>query len=168
MNKKRFIVSVIIALVLILLAVCLLPWPASIDMKLSGVLIDANGGIEAETDVTVTGWKLNYLFRSDKQYITVEMSDELGFRHVSSDSGYPVLDYSQVIGDVPYTVLPSVFYLTSFNSMRSSCMALSIEDGMILIESPLKEGAYVVASVAPDTDPAEILEYFDAFLTHFK
>lgn len=60
---------VIIALVVLALAVCILPWPTHIQLTLYGAEMNADGSIIQTGEIVIDAWLYNYLFRRDEFHV---------------------------------------------------------------------------------------------------
>ena len=54
-----------ISVILLLLAVCFLPWPTRVNVQMTGMEVTADGTYKNDYTVQLKGWKLNYLFQDD-------------------------------------------------------------------------------------------------------
>lgn len=76
--------------VLIIAAVCLLPWPTRIDLTMPGARITSDGDIVQETSIRLLGWQYDYLFRQDSMCLRLDISDlDLSASVVRKEAYYP-------------------------------------------------------------------------------
>lgn len=73
--KKRSVITVTVIAVLLILAVCLLPWPEKIDLKLRGWAVDTQGNVTEGATVHLEGWHLHYLLGNDQLDVKATVND---------------------------------------------------------------------------------------------
>lgn len=65
--------------ILVVLYILFLPFPGRVHWSMQGMSLSANGEVESDTvDVTIKGWYLDYLFRTDQMDVTVSISPFAG------------------------------------------------------------------------------------------
>lgn len=76
-HPKRIIITMAIIL-LIATAICTLPFPCRIDLKMTGVEVSKDDTSMDSYTLRLTGWKRNYLFRDDTMKVDVQISGSSG------------------------------------------------------------------------------------------
>lgn len=77
-RKTKIIIALVVAVILLGVAVCILPWPTFFEVRMSGYLYTDDDPAGTPVYVTAQGKTLNYLFDSDKiemRFITSGIED---------------------------------------------------------------------------------------------
>lgn len=146
--KKRWII-IGVAVLLVALLVCVLPFPTRVDMKMQAVELYPNGTLRSEGELSIQGWKLNYLLRQD----TIQVKN-LDFWY----AGLPDLWYLEATGVEP---LPDGWewaqwrtYLKNVSDFGDMIVFLNTQEQSCVIRL---EDKTVIASASEDFDYGELL-----------
>ena len=145
-RPKRIIVTIAI-FVLVATAVCTLPFPSQIDLKMTGSEVTQDGTAIADCTIRLSGWKHNYLFRKDTIKIDVQINNLPDLTFASTHHASLFTDAST---QWDYGAWP--IYLSESNQMDSLSLYLSkdLTWSVIMVDDRL----YVV-STDPDADLQE-------------
>ena len=86
--KKRILIVSLVA-VLVIAAVCILPWPEKVHVELKGWAVDEAGNATEGASVCLEGWQLHYLLRQDQLHVDISVVD--GAEAASFSAEVPVL-----------------------------------------------------------------------------
>ena len=147
---------IIIGICLVLLIVCLAPFPTRIHITATGNMISPAGEVLADATLTVKGWKLNYLFLNDTLNVTAEIknNETKAVQTVETSGSFFKMDgllYSPTSG-----------YNAESNSMYVGQLVLSTDFQSLFIADTA--GKLYVASVDPQQDTATLVETFQPFI----
>ncbi len=81
-SRPKMIIITMAIMLLIATAICTLPFPSRIDLKMTGSEISKDGTLIEDCSIRLSGWKHNYLFRNDTIKVDVQIN------------GLPYLDFS--------------------------------------------------------------------------
>ncbi len=157
MHKRIILIVLAAVLVLTVLAVCLLPWRTKIDSRMHGALVDADGTVLREVDLSVTGWKLDYLLRGDELQVDISFpKDTLPLMYVKTytekfmgKDGVPIMDLRE-----GWMMTAYQSYHAKENQYLIDYFFLREDGNACLMETDLQEGAYIIGR----TDGGDIQE----------
>ena len=148
-HAKKIIVTIAIFL-LIATAVCILPIPSKIDLKMTGVEVSEDGTSMSSYTLRLTGWKRNYLFRDDTIKVDAQISG-------SSSLDLTALKHAQIFTETSpqwdYAAWP--VYLSAQNQMDALRLYLAKDQIWSVITVNDRQFAF---STNPD---GNLLEYWD-------
>ena len=73
MKKRMLVISSV--LILVIAAICTLPWPEKVHVELKGWAVDEAGNVTEGANVHLEGWYLHYLLRQDQLDVDITVSD---------------------------------------------------------------------------------------------
>lgn len=158
-RKTVIITALIVAVILLGAAVCMLPWPTSFNVQMSGYLYTDDNTAGTPVYVTAQGKTLNYLFAEDKiemRFITSGIEDWQFLKSTDPDTRLDQLF------NVPYIISSCGAYRTTQNDMCSAHYAFSIEDEVMLIYIHDDKNPVIACSTS-GLSRAEIEVFFSEF-----
>lgn len=148
-HAKRIIVTIAIFL-LIATAVCILPIPSRIDLKMTGAEVSEDGTSMDSYALRLTGWKRNYLFRDDTMKVDAQISG-------SSDLDLAALNHTTIFTEASsqWDYATWAVYFAEQNQMDAFALYLAKDQTWSIITVDNRQFAF---STNPDKD---LLEYWD-------
>lgn len=132
-----------------------------IDWKLYGTWITADGETGETVEFAVKGEITDYLEEYDRIDLEFTFFDTFRYGFGGSETGD--ISMNDQYDDLDYFVSHTFTYDANTNAPEFTDYAVSIEEGYMIFNWANHEG-YFVASLDPNTDPAEILQYFQRFI----
>lgn len=155
--KKSTRNRIIIVAVILLLAVCIIPYPVRRDITATGARITADGEMLENVTVTIKGWQLNFLFREDVLKVSTDVKADIG-----SIAGKEInAALTQESKDV-YSCNYSNYDKSQENYIWGYCWFNADFDTVLLDEQ--ESGTYYAVSVDGELEPEEILEMFEQYI----
>ena len=166
MKKKHALITcAIVVCALLIAAVCLLPWRTRVNVTMYGAEVNKDGEILNTVEFTVSGWKLNYLFRDDDLRLNIVFSDGKTAPFRSAETNSLNVQAGSLVS-VYHTTSPAFWEngfgtgLIVFSTGFQRCaMGLSTYVG----ETAVGGQTCIVASTDRDFDAAKLLESFSSF-----
>lgn len=154
MFKKATALILFFAMLLVMAFLWLVPIPSRVQVTFHGVELAEDHSAQNTGDIVIDGWKLNYLFKTDKlKFRRFQVLD----RTLSADSDYALV----YIGNI--AAYERILGLAWSETDRSSCgvdLFLHKEGKSCYIEL---DGSCYVGSVDEAFDPLTILEEFGVY-----
>lgn len=155
--KKSTRNRIIIIAVILILAVCVLPFPVRRNITAQGARVASNGDIIDDVTVTIKGWQLNFLFRDDLLKVTAEIKTDIG-------------SMGEVEINGPISKMDEDIFVSSFSNYDESqnsdvggyCWFQEEFDTLLIDEQG--DGTYYAVSVDGQVAPAKILEKFETYM----
>lgn len=164
MSKKTIIILSAVVVVVAVLA-CLLPFPTTYSKTVTAIQMDGNGNEIGKTDISISGWKLNYLLRRNVYLVKMGKFDditlEINSRECDKDS----------LGDYYKTTWATVDSTTSKNDDGSIKVGNSTYRTTLYIGDDMDYWAvnlsvnsvidsYYLFDLSGESSPSELREYW--------
>lgn len=159
--KRKYVTSlsvILIAVIVLTLAVCNLPWPTRMDLSMNAAVVTTDGEVLQEGTLKVQGWILDYLFKQDTlQFTSVNI---LGSEVSTEKSQLP--DTPILAIDEKYNTVHISFYLIKEKTVVNTRIALAkdqtwcflrLEDGSATESTPV----FIAASGSDEFSIEDIL-----------
>ena len=162
MIKNRIIIAVSAA-VLILVLICLLPWPTKVDLTLNAIKLDSEGEEVGSQQIIMEGQKLDYLFKDARMNLSFTPFD--GFVWIKPTEVQP----AGTTGNIWHALENDILYVRYYGCDRAANIHLLILgfspdlDRWILLDHT--DNVCYVASVNADHTVQELKEYFKILIS---
>lgn len=132
MTKSKKIISIICAVAIVLLLLYFVPFPTRIDLDVEGMQVDQNGAFVANVDITLDGWRLNYLFKEDalKLKPEIEINDSVVLTYMQNPFAARILRLEEATS---YAIVP--VYLPKVNYTSTVTLAFEKDFRSFLIKT---------------------------------
>lgn len=132
MTKSKKIISIICAVAIVLLLLYFVPFPTRIDLDVEGMQVDQDGAFVANVDITLDGWRLNYLFKDDalKVKAEIEKDDSLVLSYGHNPSASRIFRFEEATSYALVSV-----YLPKENRANSVTLAFEKDFRSFLIKT---------------------------------
>lgn len=157
----RIVILCAVCAALAAAALYFLPFVRDVNLKFAGAVVTAEGDILENTNITLSGQKLNYLFQEDKVQLWVKTE--------SSDWIFATQASPAKFRD-PYIDVPYMSMYTAIASGTDSSLgyyAVSLEDGYFIAGYWNDPSKFLVGSKNENIEPETILEYFSQWIDFY-
>lgn len=159
MTKKRIALILGILIVLYLL---FLPFPGRVNWNMQGTSLSADGEVESEAvDVTIKGWYLNYLLRTDRMNVTVSVSPFAGDDNRVEEYDCHNAPVSRQDGILSFN---GWAYNSQRNELIAGSIYLSEDYSYFLLDDREECGCLYVACASSDASVQEAYDFFQAYI----
>lgn len=166
----KFVLISLFLVAILLQALYWFPLRKSVDLKMSGVIIDDKGNVIQNSSVSIKGYFGNYLLRNKKNLVVDIDFDEDTVDYLSSkiDCEAEKLFYKTTDTSLHHDGSYVPYYLTTYLGFAgknyvvdcADYFYLSLDNKYVLLKSFGEDDCYLIASVNTDFDVEEIMEMF--------
>lgn len=174
--RKRVIVSFVIlaALIVSISVYCFLVMPLlnnRIDWTMYGVVVDSEGNRIDDVQYSLETFSVSgtvYPEKDDCAEMTLRIVFPESFQYMfekknETDTSTEYYSNNRKYTDEPYYVLHTFSYDRLANKSVFTNIGLCLQKGYMIVNWGDGKDLYLVASIDPDADPYEILQYFQVF-----
>lgn len=166
---------IILAIMLISIPVyAFLIWPNlgnTVDWTMHGVVVNSQGEVNQYTEYqvgqfTVSGSIHDEADKTATMKLRIIMTENFRYMFDNADQPGDRTEYHSMnrkYTDEPYYVFSHFIYDRFANESTIAYMGLDLEKEFMIFSWDDDKDLYLVASTDPDTDPRDILAYFEAF-----
>ena len=179
MQKRSMFFLIILSALLISIPIyAFLIWPNlgnTVDWTMHGVVVNSQGEVNKYTEYQVGQFTVSGSIHDEADKIAtmklrIIMTEN--FRYMFDNAGHPndrtkYISMNRKYTDEPYYVFSHFTYDRFANESTFAYMALDQEKEFMIFNWDDDKDLYLVASTDPDTDPNEILAYFQKFIEDY-
>ena len=151
--RKIIGITVAIAAALVLIGFLLykLPFPSKIDLRLQGAAFTNSGKYISDTDITITGYKLNYLFQPDRMELSFDIGMEPEAINCTKGGGHihTYLNNGPASASIPY-------YSARDNKPKFTEFLFNEDFTQFRIDG----SSYIYVATTTDEDLSDVFRYF--------
>ena len=153
--RRSVVVFSLVLTLIIVIMLYFIPLPSQVSISMHGVALAENDTIIDEGKITLRGWKLNYLLKSDE--LLVQQFQILDQSFTNDQNAYTLVYF-----DSPnnYERIRGLIYNLSNKELNRIYMCLDIEGNRCYIEL---EGLRYIGSTEEGFNPLEISENMGRF-----
>ena len=161
MSKLKKWIPYICAALIIVLLLYFVPFPTRINLEVDGMQVKTSGELKKDVTITMEGWRLNYLFKTDELKLKLLEIDDTelisypkpAFKIYSS----PILSYEDTVS---YTVLP--IYSSQEHAILHCTLVFENNFRSFLLKD--YDEFYYIYAKDDQLTPEDILEKFQSHL----
>lgn len=162
-NTKKIIATILVSIILIL-ALCLLPFPVRHKFTLQSAHTTKDEVISENVTISINVWNLHYLFKSKELKGTAEIA--LNDMHTSIELLGPIYQ----VNDETIFWTSIFYYNESYNRYCGGEIWFDneFENFVFVIRDGNDDESYFVASRDENVEVADILEPFKKYISHLQ